>query len=194
MLHTLRLVRESIEELKQVVIANPVMYFGESDIQSELFSILLARFNTEEEIKKVFVWGTNSPKTPQMVFSRRLHSELLLPNGRIDLAILDLDNVRMGINSKGRFGHIQIEPGRHVFIEIKASRTNRSSISSRNRWVQLISADINKLRAYSHPCFILCFDFNRLLDGDAVSTLLQGTPENIEVSYVREVEFRRQYL
>lgn len=186
MTQTLRLVRQSIDDLVKSVKANPVMYFGESDLQSELFSILRGRLNSNKEIRKMFVWGTQSPKATRSVLSRPLHSELLLPEGRIDLAILDLDKVRMAINSKGRFGHIQLEPGQHVFIEIKASRTNRSAVSSRSRWMRLILADVEKLRAYSHPCFLLCFDFNRLLDDDAVRSLLQDKPVNLEVSYVRD--------
>lgn len=186
MTQTLRSVRQSIDDLIKSAKANPVMYFGESDLQSELFSILRDRLNTNKELKKIFVWGTQSPKPTRSVLSRPLHSELLLPEGRIDLAILDLDKVRMAINSKGRFGHIQLEPGQHVFIEIKASRTNRSSVSSRSRWIRLILADVEKLRAYSHPCFLLCFDFNRLLDDDAVVSLGQDKPTNLELSYVRD--------
>jgi len=183
---TLCLVSESIDELIRTVRANPLMYFSESDLQSELFSILLGRFNSEEAIKNILVWGTDNPGTPRIVFSRRLHSELLLPGGRIDLAVLDLDKVRMAINSKGRFGHIQLDPGRHVFIEIKASRTNRRNISSKNHWINLILADIKKLHAYSHPCFLLCFDFNKLLEDDAVSSPVRSVPSNLEVSYVRD--------
>jgi hypothetical protein len=61
------------------------------------------------------IWGTDSPNTLKLINSTRLHSELLLPKGRIDLAIVDLKATRFAFNSKGRFGHVQLEAGNHVF-------------------------------------------------------------------------------
>lgn len=152
--------------------------------------MLLKRYDKEEEIKNIFVWGTRRSRTTRKVFSRRLHSELLLPEGRIDLAVLDLDNVRFAVNSKGRYGHIQLQKGNHIFIEIKASRTNRSCISSKNRWFKSILSDIKKLKyhsqKYAHHCFIACFDFSSLLDDDSVTSLKKQTNKNVELLYFRD--------
>lgn len=180
------IVREFIDELLASVRSNPISYFSESDLQSELFCRLLKRMKKKEEIKNIFVWGTDNPKKVIPIFSRRVHSELLLPDGRIDIAVLDLENVKFGINSKGKFGYVQLEPGQHIFIEIKASRTNRSEVTSRNQWIKLIANDFEKLKKYTHQCYLLCFDFNRLLDDVAVTSLTQKASRNVEVFYVRD--------
>ena len=186
MSNDLELVRQGIDELIKGVEANPLTYFGESDLQSELFAVLLNSFGDKERIGNVFVWGTDDPKPLAPCLSRRLHSELLLPEGRIDIAILDLSKVRVGINSKGRFGYVQLEPGEHIFIEIKASRTNRSSVGSKNQWIQLIREDIERLSAYSHLGIVLCFDFNKLLNENEVIDLTRFTPQNVQLRYVQD--------
>jgi len=182
---TLSRIRECITNLQGKFLSCPSLYFNESDLQSELYALLLKHFDERKEITNVFVWGTDNPMPTSKCLSRSLHSELLLYNGRIDLAILDLDNVRFAMNSRGRFGHIQVQEGSHVFIEIKASRTNRSNISSRNVWLNLILADIEKLNQYEHPCFMLSFDFNKLLDDSSVVLLKKRARKNVEVLYAR---------
>lgn len=179
----LTFVKDNIVTLGKKFESNPALFFNESDLQSELFARLLLRYNNEVKIPNPFVWGTNNPKPAKIVYSRRLHSELLLAEGRIDLAVLDLNNVTFAINSKGRFGHIQIESGKHIFIEIKCSRTNRSSITSRQKWFSLITGDIKKLRRYKHPCFMVCFDFNSLLDNSRISKLQKSVAANLELLY-----------
>lgn len=182
---TLSHVRECISNLQEQFLACPFLYFNESDLQSQLYALLLKHFDEKKEITNVSVWGTDNPKPTSKCLSRRLHSELLLYNGRVDLAILDLDNVRFAMNSRGRFGHIQVQEGSHVFIELKASRTNRSNISSKNVWLKLILSDIEKLNQYKHPCFMLSFDFNKLLDDSALSLLKKRAHKNVEVVYAR---------
>ncbi len=180
-------VRESIHKLGDKYRANPTSFFNESDLQSELFQLLLKRYDKEEEIENIFVWGTRRSRTTRKVFSRRLHSELLLPEGRIDLSVLDLKNVRFAVNSKGRYGHIQLQKGNHIFIEIKASRTNRSYISSKNKWFEAILSDIKKsnyhAKRHAHHCFVVCFDFNNLMDDTLVSSLRKQTTRNVELFY-----------
>lgn len=185
MVNTLSRIRECISALQEKFLACPSLYFNESDLQSELFALLLKQFDENKEITNVFVWGTEKPLPASKCLSRSLHSELLLYNGRIDLAILDLENVRFAMNSRGRFGYIQVLEGSHVFIEIKASRTNRSNISSKNVWFKLILSDIEKLNQYKHPCFMLSFDFNRLLDDSSVTLLKRRAHKNVEVVYAR---------
>jgi hypothetical protein len=183
-------IRESIHKLGDKYRTNPTSFFNESDLQSELFQLLLKRYNKEEEIKNIFVWGTRKSRTTRKVFSRRIHSELLLPEGRIDLAVLDLENVRFAVNSKGRYGYIQLQKGNHVFIEIKASRTNRSNIPSKNKWFESVLSDIKKLNNHAHRyanhCFTVCFDFNSLLDNASVSSLRRQTARNVELFYFKD--------
>lgn len=176
-------IRECIARLRESFASRPAMYFNESDLQSELFALLLDRFGDASSIANVFVWGTSAPKRTRQCISRRLHSELLLPEGRIDLALLDMAHVRLALNSRGRFGHIQLEKGNHVFIEIKASRTNRSRIRSRRAWKNLILSDIKKLNNYTHTCFLLCFDFNSLLTVPSVACLKRRANPNVELLY-----------
>lgn len=181
------LVRVSIDTLVTSFRSNPLLYFNESDLQSELFAILLENFRSYDAvIKNRFVWGTDKPRVTRGVVTRRVHSELLLPEGRIDLAILDLEAVRLAFNSRGRFGHLQLQTGEHIFIELKASRTNRSGISSKHFWARRIKADLEKLASYNHQCFLLCFDFNRLLDNDSAKALVAERPQNVELMYFRD--------
>ena len=190
---TLTCVRECISQIQDKFNAYPALYFNESDLQCELFALLLDRFGDNCEISNVFVWGTDKITRTRQCISRRVHSELLLPGGRIDLAILDLSHVRFAMNSRGRFGHIQLEPGGHVFIEIKASRTNRSSITSKNSWIQSIERDIDNLNAHAYRSFMLCFDFGGILDDLTIARLIARKRENVEFLYFTN-EIRDNYL
>ncbi len=176
-------IRKCIENLYRNFYENAEIYFCESDLQSELFALLLKYFGDEEEISNVFNWGPSKNKPIRNVNTRRLHSELLLPEGRIDLAVLDLKKIFFAINSKGRNPGFRIEEGNHIFVEIKASRTNRSAVTSKNTWYKLILSDIEKLNRYSHKCFLLCFDFNTLLDKGRISSLHEKVKRNTELLY-----------
>lgn len=178
-------VRECIKKVSDIFYRNPDIYFNEADLQSNLFALLLERFDVENELKNTFVWGTNNPKKIRKVISCRIHSELLLPEGRIDLAILDLEKAKFAVNSKGRNAYIQIEEGNHIFIELKASRTNRSSITSKNRWYKLILSDIEKLNRYTNQCIMLCFDFEHLLSEMEISSIRGKANKNIEFFYIK---------
>lgn len=183
MKNNLSFTRECIHNLSENFRINPDLYFNESDLQSCLFALLLKKFNGENEINNINVWGTDKKKKVRTVSTRKLHSELLLPEGRIDLAVLEIENIRFAVNSRGRNPGFQVEEGNHIFIEIKASRTNRSNISSKNRWYKLIASDIEKLNKYTNKCFMLCFDFNLLLGDWEVSSLKEKAHENIEIFY-----------
>lgn len=182
---SIKLVRECIEKISDDFYRNSYIYFCESDLQSYLFTLLLEKFNREGELKSTFVWGTDNPKKVKKIITRRLHSELLLPEGRVDLAILDLDSTIFAVNSKGRNPGIEIVDGNHIFIEIKASRTSRSSISSKNRWKKLILSDIEKLNRYTNRCFMLCFDYEHLLDEQKIASIRNKANRNIEIYYIK---------
>jgi hypothetical protein len=154
---TLQFTKECLFKIQENFRKNPSIYFNESDIQSDLYSMLSEKFRKPIHIQKTWMWGTNKQKPIRPIFTRKVHSELLLPCGRIDLAILDVNNTKFALNSRGEFGHIQLEKGEHIFIEIKSSRTNRSKISSKRVWKNLILKDIEKLDKssceYSCKCF-----------------------------------------
>jgi hypothetical protein len=65
------------------------------------------------------------------------------------LRYLGAEKIKLSANSRGRLGHVQFEKHSqwtHIFIEIKATRTNRSSISV-SRWRKLLESDVDKLIA-----------------------------------------------
>ena len=179
------LVRECIKKISENFYRNADIYFCESDLQSNLFALLLEKFDVEDELKRTFVWGTDNPKKVKKIVTRRLHSELLLPEGRIDLAVLDLEKTVFAVNSKGRNPGIRVEKGNHIFIEIKASRTSRSSITSKNRWYKLILSDIEKLNRYTSRCFMLCFDYGHLLGEMEILSIRDKANKNVELHYIK---------
>ena len=185
---------ECITILNNKLKQNPLIAFNESDIKCYLYSLLLKKFGKLEQASNIRIWGTEKSLQIKPIISTILHSELLLPEGRIDLAIINLSNTRFAFNSKGRFGHVQFDDGNHVFIEIKATRTNRSAITSKHRWKKLIRADIEKLQKYkSNICFLLCYDFNDLLDDGSIETLAKPVGEDIEFIYIKD-HFRDRYI
>lgn len=177
-------VRDCIEIISRNFYENSNMYFCESDLQSHLFTLLLEKFDEEYELG-IYVWGTDKPKKVKNIITRKLHSELLLPEGRIDLAILDLDKVNFAVNSKGRNPGIRVSEGNHIFIEIKASRTSRSSITSKHRWENLILSDVKKLNKYKNKCFMLCFDFENLLDENDTASIREKANKNIDLYHIK---------
>jgi len=180
-------VKECIKKISSTFIKNSDIYFCESDLQSELFALLLKKFNKETELRNTHMWGTDRPKKLKKVSTRRLHSELLLPEGRIDLAIIDIENTVFAVNSKGQNPGFRIQEGNHIFIEIKSSRTSRSSISSKSEWNKLILSDIEKLNKYSNPCHMLCFDYSQILDDEEVSSIRNQTNKNVELHYIKKI-------
>jgi hypothetical protein len=188
-----RTIRAAIQRVNADVCKNPLAFLTESDIQCRLYAALLPTYGTLEPISNTFVWGTDQPRAPRPMNSMRLHSELLLPEGRIDLAILDLRNTRFAFNSNGRFGYAALESGRHAFIEIKVSRTHRSGISTRARWLRLLSADIRKLRRYPWLSFMLAYDFDFLLPQKEIRALSKLAGPNTRVIYLKDA-FQCSYL
>jgi hypothetical protein len=186
----LQVVRQRMERLKKNVAVHPFCYLNESDLQAELFALLLPDFSTPCLMTNTAVWGTDSPKPLRDFCSRRLHSELLLPEGRIDLAILDTSKIIFSVNSQGRFGHIQFEEGDHIYIELKATRTNRSSTRSIPAWKALLAADVEKLNRYKHRCFLLCFDFGSIMSESDIPTLMAAAKPHVEVLYFRDCSGR----
>lgn len=147
--------------------------------------MLLEFFGDPCEITNVRFWGTSKEKCSYPIITRRLHSELLLPEGRIDIAVLDSENLSFGMNSKGCNGGIRIHKGNHIFIEIKASRTNRSSITSKRTWMKSITNDIDKLAKYSYKSFMLCFEIQRILDEEDIEILQKHAQQKVELLYCK---------
>lgn len=177
------IVKECIDRLGKNFSDNSLLYFSESDLQSELFSLLLHELPPETMIPNISVWGTQRAPVVRPCISRTLHTELHLPEGRIDLAVLDFAGVTMSVNSRGRFGHIQLQDGYHIFIEVKASRSNRSQVTSKTAWIKSIRSDIVKLNKYTHLCFLLCFDFSGILTKNEIEALKVGANQNVTIRY-----------
>ena len=176
-------IKNCIDRIGKSFSDNAALYFSESDLQSELFCFLLHELPSEGRIPYTSFWRTQKESALRPFSSRALHTEFLLPEGRIDLAILDLDNVTTSVNSRGRFSHVQLQGGDHVFIEIKASRTNRSQITSKPTWIKSIRSDIVKLGMYAHSGFMLCFDFSGILSNTEIEGLKTEAKQNVEVRY-----------
>ncbi len=183
--NSITFIKDCIRKISETFSKNPDIYFCESDLQSDLFALLAEKLNKEVEIKNTFMWGTDKPKNLRKVSTRKLHSELLLPEGRIDLAVLDLDRTVFTVNANGHNPGIRIKDGNHIFIEIKASRTSRSSIPSKNRWYKLIISDIEKLNKYTNQCYMLCFDFSHILNEHEISSIHDQANNNIEFHYIK---------
>lgn len=190
----IRIIDESINEINEKICNNPLAVFNESDIQCYLYSILLGRFNNFEQVTNIHIWGTHDAPKTVPIRTMKVHSELLLPEGRVDLAILNIENTKFAFNSKGKFGYVQLEGGNHVFIEIKTSRTSRSSIPSVPKWKKLIEDDIDKLKRYeSNICYLLCYDFNNYLDDRSLKELYKKAGINVNLVYVKD-KYRNKYF
>jgi translation initiation factor IF-1 len=190
--NSIKYVIKCVEKISDIFSKNEFIFFSESDLQSYLFSLLLEKFYDKFELE-TFVWGTDKPKKVKKIFTGRLHSEFLLPNGRIDLAILDIANVKFSVNSKGRNSGFRINDGNHIFIEIKASQTSRSSITSKNKWTQLIISDIEKLNSFQNPCFMVCFEYEQLLDTHEIELIQQKANSNVKFYYIKS-SFENSYF
>ena len=180
-------IRDAIQGVNANIREHPLAFLTESDIQCQLYTTLLPAYGCLNPISNTSVWGTTQPRTLKPIQSMRLHSELLLPEGRIDLAILDLSATRFAFNSKGRFGYSQLEPGNHAFIEIKVSRTHRSGVSTRARWIQLLHADLEKLRRYPWLSFLLAYDFDFLLPQEEINAFSKLAGPQTHIIYLKDV-------
>ncbi len=180
-------IRCVIKEVNDRVRKHPLAFLTESDIQCQIYAALLPIYGGFESIPNVSVWGTDCPHPMNSMHTSRLHSELLLPEGRIDLAVLDISATRFAFNSNGRFGHAQLETGAHAFIEIKVSRTHRSNISSKARWLKYLRADIEKLRCYPWLSFMLAYDFDLRLSQGEIDTLSELAGPLTRVLYVKDI-------
>ena len=179
-------IRRAIQQVNDRIQNHPLAFLTESDIQCQIYAALLPIYGSFEPVSNRSVWGTDCPKPLKFIHTSRLHSELLLPEGRIDLAVLDLCATRFAFNSKGRFGHAQLELGAHAFIEIKVSRTHRSNISSKARWLKLLRADIEKLRCYPWLSFLLAYDFDLQLPKDDIDELSDLAGPLTRVLYLKD--------
>jgi hypothetical protein len=154
-------IRRAIAEINSRARKHPLAFLTESDVQAQLYAALLPVCGDVARVVQAAAWGAGETHKLKPVFSSPLHSELLLPEGRIDLAILDLSATRFTFSPKGHFSHAQLDDaGAHIFIEIKVSRTHRSSLGGRSRWLNLLRADLAKLSRYSWRTFLLAYDFD----------------------------------
>jgi hypothetical protein len=159
-----RAIRREIATVNSEVCANPLVFLTESDIQSRLYAALLPSFGGVVEATNASCWGLEKVRKLRPAYSSRLHSELLLPEGRIDLAILDLRSTVFKFSPKGKFSYAKLEAsGDHAFLEIKLSRTHRSSLGGKSRWLYLLQADLQKLNRYPWLSFLLAYNFD--IDG-----------------------------
>lgn len=179
-------IRGAIQRVNTIIREHPLAFLTESDIQCQLYAALLPAYGDLEPVSNTSVWGTGQPRTLKSIQSMRLHSELLLPEGRIDLAILDLCATRFAFNSKGRFGHAQLESGGHAFIEIKVSRTHRSRVTSKAKWLQLLHADFEKLRRYPWLSFLLAYDFDFQLSQEMINDLSKLAGPHTRFLYIKD--------
>src|SRR5260370_35361874 len=97
-----RAIRRAIATVNSEVLANPLVFLTQSDIQSRLYAALLPSFGGIVEAKNASCWGLTRARM-RAIYSSRLHAELLLPEGRIDLAILDLQATVFKFSPKGKF-------------------------------------------------------------------------------------------
>jgi hypothetical protein len=101
------------------------------------------------------------------------------------LAILDLRATCFRFSAKGKFSHAQLETsGNHAFLEIKVSRTHRSSLGGKSRWLYLLQADLNKLTRYPWLSFLLAYNFD--IDGVSaadIAELRKATGPNTRLIY-----------
>jgi hypothetical protein len=180
-----RAIRQAIATVNSEVKANPLVFLTESDIQSRLYAELFSSFGSVVEAKNASCWGLEKARTLMSTYSSRLHSELLLPEGRIDLAILDLRETLFRFSPKGNFSYVQLgTSGDHAFLEIKVSRTHRSSLSGKSRWLYLLQADLTKLKRYPWLSFMLAYDFD--IDGVSatdIAGLRKSTGPNTRLLY-----------
>jgi hypothetical protein len=180
-----RAIRHAIATVNSEVLANPLAFLTESDIQSRLYAELLPSFGGVVEATNASCWGLEKPKKLRPAYSSRLHSELLLPEGRIDLAILDLRATWFRFSPKGKFSHVQLgASGDHAFLEIKVSRTHRSSLGGKSRWLYLLQADLNKLSRYPWLSFLLAYNFDIAgLSTTDIAGLRKSTGPNTRLIY-----------
>ena len=188
-----RTIRAAIQHVSDEARNHPLAFLTECDLQCRLYAALLPTYGNLEPVSNTSVWGTAQPRRLKPLRSMRLHSELLLPEGRIDLAVLDLGATRFAFNSRGRFGHAQLEPGDHAFIEIKLSRTHRSGVSTKARWLGLLRADLEKLNRYPWLSFLLAYDFDFEFSHEEIRALLRLAGPRTRFLYSKDV-FERCYL
>ncbi len=187
---TLSTIHRRVDELRRDFNSCPSKYVcGESDLSDELFALLRSDFSALEEIKNIYVWDGKPMPRGLHFLTRRLHSEVRLAGSSIDLAVLDLTHVTVSIDPKGRFSHFQLvedgEKGEHVFIEVKASRTNRGQLG-RKRWRSLIEKDIAKSNRISEGhCLVICFEFDDLLGDAAIAALHERARPNVKLLYCK---------
>ncbi len=179
-------VRRAVSQVNATILVHPLSVLTEADIQARLYAALVPHFGGLQRVSNTFVWGTPRPRPLMSLMSVRLHSELRLLRGSVDLAILDLSATRFAFNSKGRFGHAQLQPGDHIFIELKATRTHRSQVSTRARWKDLIHADLEKLSQYAWPSLMLCYDFDFHLVGPEVADLKRRAGPRTQFLYFKD--------
>jgi len=177
-------IRSAIAVVNSRVQKYPLAFLTESDVQSALFSALTPSYGIPAPLVETFAWGRGQQRKIKPVLSSRLHSEFLLPEGRIDLAILDLNATRYAFSPSGRLGHVQLGPGGHAFIELKVSRTHRSGISCRSVWQKRLSSDITKLARYQWLSFLLAYDFDMFLSRSQVLELRKSAGPLTRLTYL----------
>lgn len=92
------------------------------------------------------------------------------------------------LGPNGRFFFAELEEDKttrnQAFLEIKVSRTNRSSVGGKSRWLRLLRADLRKLSRYPCLSFLLAYDFDiNGIGADELAALRQSAGPNTKLIY-----------
>ena len=71
-MNIITIVKDKINQLNKSFIDNPLLYFNESDLQSELFRLLCEALPQEEQIKNISYWGTKNPPPTKEILTRKI--------------------------------------------------------------------------------------------------------------------------
>jgi len=168
-----KLIKKAIEELDNSFSITPYEFFSESDVQAKLFKILSKNklLSKSEKVTNDSCWGTYKKLTFKNLKTTRLHTEYLTPVEKFDLVIIEPSDLMVRRNSKGKIGFIRLRDGKYFqrIIEIKISRTNRSTRSKSNFTSEILK-DIRKISKFKFKqAYCLLFDFNNYLSKKDIS-------------------------
>jgi hypothetical protein len=177
-------IKRAVAAMNSKVTMHPLVFLTESDLQSALYSELLPSYGSLVPATRTRAWGRGEGRPLRAFLSSRLHTEFLLPEGRIDLAILDLSATWFTFGPGGSLGHVQLEPGAHAFIELKATRTHRSSVTCRSVWLKKLRSDLEKLSQYPWLSYVLAYDFDMLLAPKQILSLRRFAAPQTRLVYL----------
>lgn len=167
-----KIIKKVIEKLHRSFSTTPYEFLSESDIQSKLFRILSKNkiLSKSERIITDSCWGTNKKLKFKNLKTTRLHTEFLTIREKFDLVIIEPSDLEVRRNSKGKIGFIRLKDNKsfQAIIEIKTSRTNRSTRSKSNFKSEILK-DLKKIKNFKFKiAYCLIFDFNNYLSKEDI--------------------------